>query len=173
MVSSGDANESPTYDSVSGELYFIASRSQHLQLEAGNQIELPDTYTIGFKLNAQGTNNTILGDNTSSNEYFKIVAIDQIRIKTSADTATITTDGDPIEEINIVLTRDTNGVVTMYLNSDPQSQQVSVSGSTLIDAIGIRATNLNSFEGGISEIQIYDESNQTLTSKVNTYLLNI
>tara|TARA_R110000822_G_scaffold148059_2_gene286985 strand:+ start:57 stop:770 length:714 start_codon:yes stop_codon:yes gene_type:complete len=173
MVASGDATESPTYNSTTGELSFNAARSQHLQLDTNLQLEIPAEFTIGFKMNATGTNNTILGDNTSSNEYFKITSATNLRIKNNTGQGNIATDTGNLDECDIVLIRDSSGNITMYRDGELQQGNTDLSGDILIDAIGIREPTINSFNGTISEIQIYTETDQALTTNVIDYLSNI
>ena len=174
MVGPSDKAESPTYDVNTGELFFKASALQRLQLDTGLQIGIPkdNDFTIGFKMNAGGTNNTILGDNTTASQFFKITANDQLRFKTNDATATIQTDSTLIADIILIITRVADNV-SVHIDGVLQSNSLDVSGLVLIDAIGIRAVDLNSYEGTISEIQIYGKADTVLTSNVNTYLSNI
>jgi hypothetical protein len=173
MVASGDATEWPTYNSTTGELSFNAASSQHLQLASNLQFTIPSEFTIGFKMNATGTNNTILGDNTSSDEYFKITSATNLRIKNNTGQGNIATDTGDLDECDIVLIRDSLGLITMYRDGELQQGNTDLTGDILIDAIGIRATNINSFNGTISEIQIYTDTDLALTTNVIDYLSNI
>ena len=46
----------------------------------------------------------------------------------------------------------------------------TLSGTTDIDAIGVRRTDLNAYAGDIKEIQIYSTSSAALTANVNDRL---
>ena len=173
MQASGESTESPTLDVGTGELKFVAAKSQHLQLDGTVQIEIPSEFTIGFKMAATGTNNTILGDNTSSNEFFQITAPKNLRIKNASGTGDIEADTGELDECSIVLVRDSSDSITMYRDGQLQTASTDLSGDILIDALGIRATNVNSFDGTISEMQKYSTTTNALTSRVINYLSNI
>ena len=64
-------------------------------------------------------------------------------------------------------------MVRFSVDGVAQASAVTVTGTSDIDAIGIRATNVNSFDGEIFEVQIYDKTDLTLTANINTYLANI
>jgi len=165
------SEERPTYNAATGSLTFDATYFQNLQTT--EQISLSSVFTIGFKMNATGTNNTIIGDNTSSDEYFKITSATNLRFKTDTDQGNLTIDDGTLSNVYILITRNLSNVVRLYKDGVLQADSETVTGTSDIDAIGIRATNLNSFDGEIFEVQIYDTENSTLTSNINTYLANI
>ena len=47
------------------------------------------------------------------------------------------------------------------------------SGTANIDTIGVRKTDINPYDGTISEIQIFDTESSAITANVNTYLSNL
>jgi len=74
----------------------------------------------------------------------------------------------------MVVTRDGSNVITLYWNGVKQTTATPTqSGTADIDTIGVRKTDLNPYDGTISEIQIYDTESTALTANVNTYLSNI
>ena len=165
------SEERPIYNASTGSLTFDSSFSQHLQTTT--QMSLSGAFTIGFKMNATGTNNTILADNTISQEYFKITSLTNLRLKTDAQLGNLALDDGTLTDVYVVITRSASDLVKLYVNGNLQLASATVTGTSDIDAIGIRATNINSFDGEIFEIQIYDTTNATLISNVNTYLSNI
>lgn len=165
------SEERPIYNAATGSLTFDSSLSQHLQTVT--QMSLSGEFTIAFKMNATGTNNTIIGDNTTSNEYFKITSSTGLRVKTDADLGNLTVIDNTLTDVYVVITRSSSNLVRFYVDGEIQLSAVTVTGTSDIDAIGIRATNVNSFDGEIFEVQIYDKSDLTLTSNINTYLANI
>tara|TARA_R110000764_G_C10864957_1_gene367091 strand:- start:21 stop:722 length:702 start_codon:yes stop_codon:yes gene_type:complete len=171
MSSSGDVGEYPTYNSATGELQFDASQTQHLQSSV--QMDLTSYFTVGFKINATSFNNTVLGDNTSSNEYFKITSTTNLRIKSSTGLTNLAANTTTFGDVYVVITRDLIDGIEMWIDGVLQSGTGELTGSILIDAIGIRAVDINSFDGTISEMQIYNKASSTLTTNVNTYLSNI
>ena len=166
-----DSDERPIYNAATGSLTFDSSNSSNLQTLT--QMSFSGEFTIGFKMNATGTNNTIIGDNTSSNEYFKITSATGLRVKTDADQGTLTVVDNTLTDVYVVVTRDASNIVRFSVDGVLQLSAATVTGTSDIDAIGIRANNQNSFDGEIFEVQIYDTSNPTLTSNINTYLANI
>ena len=165
------SEERPIYNAATGSLTFDSSFSQHLQTTT--QMSLSGAFTIGFKMNATGTNNTILADNTIAQEYFKITSLTNLRFKTDAQLGNLALDDGTLTDVYVVISRNASDLVKLYVNGNLQVASATVTGTSDIDAIGIRAPNINSFDGEIFEIQIYDTTNATLISNVNTYLSNI
>ena len=165
------SSERPIYNSATGSLTFDSANSQHLQTTT--QMSLSRAFTIGFKMNATGTNNTILGDNTSAQEYFKITSLTNLRFKTDAQLGNLAVDNGTLTEVYVVITRTASDSVKLYVNGNQQLVGATVTGTSDIDAIGIRQPDINSFDGEIFEIQIYETTNATLVSNINTYLSNL
>ena len=165
------SEERPIYNAATGSLTFDSSLSQHLQTTT--QMSLSGEFTIGFKMNATGTNNTILADNTIAQEYFKITSLTNLRFKTDAQLGNLALDDGTLTDVYVVISRNASDLVKLYVNGTLQLASATVTGTSDIDAIGIREPNINSFDGEIFEIQIYDTTNATLISNVNTYLSNI
>ena len=165
------SEERPIYNASTGSLTFDSSFSQNLQTTT--QMSLSGEFTIGFKMNATGTNNTILADNTIAQEYFKITSLTNLRFKTDAQLGNLALDDGTLTDVYVVISRTASDLVRLYVNGTLQVALATVTGTSDIDAIGIRQPNINSFDGEIFEIQIYETTNATLTSNVNTYLSNI
>ena len=165
------SSERPIYNAATGSLTFDSSNLSNLQTVT--QMSLSGEFTIAFKMNATGTNNTIIGDNTTSNEYFKITSSTGLRVKTDADLGNLTVIDNTLTDVYVVVTRSSSNLVRFSVDGVLQASAVTVTGTSDIDAIGIRATNVNSFDGEIFEVQIYDKTDSTLTSNINTYLANI
>tara|TARA_R100000482_G_scaffold55277_1_gene19815 strand:+ start:1818 stop:2036 length:219 start_codon:yes stop_codon:yes gene_type:complete len=72
----------------------------------------------------------------------------------------------------MVLQRASN-VLTLYWNGTAQADTETLSGTADIDAIGVRSTDLNPYDGEISEIAIFSSQSATLTSNLNNYLSKI
>jgi hypothetical protein len=165
------SSERPIYNATTGSLTFDSANSQHLQTTT--QMSLSGAFTIGFKMNATGTNNTILADNTTAEEYFKITSSTNLRFKTDAQLGNLVLDDGTLEDVYVVISRNAFDLVKLYVNGNLQTTPATVTGTSDIDAIGIREPDINSFDGEIFEIQIYNTTNATLVSNVNTYLSNI
>ena len=77
--------------------------------------------------------------------------------------------GTFLEDAYMVLTRSSD-VFTLYWKGVAQADTETKAGTATIDAIGVRNSDTNPYEGTISEIQIYSSSNATLTANINDRL---
>jgi hypothetical protein len=159
------ASEQPAYSS--GVLTFVSANDENLQTTG--QISLSGNFTIGFRANTSTTNGTVLGDNTTANEFFKYSTASQFRVKIDGSIANITLDSGTFGDDYIVITRISN-VLTLYQNGTAQSSTPTLSGTADIDCIGIRATDTNGYDGTIKEIQIFSSASTALTTNVNDRL---
>ena len=166
----GTASEMPAYNA--GAIDFDASATQNLQ--SASEIDLSGAFTIGIKLGADESNVTVLGSNTTSNEFFKINSTTSLRFKTDGSLVDIALDsGTFITDLYLVITRNASNLITLYKNGVAQADTETLAGTANIDSIGVRKTDLNPYDGTISEIQIYDTESTALTANVNTYLSNL
>jgi hypothetical protein len=166
----GTASEQPAYNA--GAIDFDASATQNLQ--SASEIDLSGAFTIGIKLAAKASNVTVLGSNTTSNEFFKINSTTSLRFKTDGSLVDITLDsGTFLTDLYLVITRNASNLITLYKNGVAQADTETLAGTANIDSIGVRKTDLNPYDGTISEIQIYDTESTALTANVNTYLSNL
>ena len=165
------ASEQPAYNS--GAIDFDASATQNLG--SASDITLSGAFTIGIRLNPDLNNVVVIGDNTAGqNEFIKITNSTKLRMKIDNTTADITVnDGDLSADNYLVITRNASNLVTLYINGVAQTNTQTLSGTANIDAIGVRATDANPYDGTISEIQIFDTESTALTANVNTYLSNL
>ena len=162
--------EQPGY--AAGILSFVSADINNLQTSV--QISLADEFTIGFIANPEFYNNVILGDNTTSNEFFKYSASDKFLIKIDGTSKTFTLDGgDTWGDDYIVVTRDSSDVISIWRNGVKQADTETLAGEADIDAIGVRATDVNPFDGTVEEIQIYTSESDELTTNINSYLSGI
>ena len=165
------SSEQPDYDSGTGVLTFDSSNVSNLQTQS--QISLGGQFTIAFKMRVTTFNSTIIGDNTTSNEYIKITSSTNLRMKIDGVQVNIACDSGVFGDSYVVLTRDSSNVLNMFLDGVLQQDNPTLFGTADIDAIGVRATNINSFDGDLLEIQIYDTARQELTDNINARLSNL
>ena len=164
------ASEQPAYNA--GDINFDSSATQNLQSDS--EIELSGAFTIGIRLGAKQSNVTVLGSNTTSNEFFKINSTTTLRFKTDGSLVDITLDsGTFLTDLYLVITRNASNKISLYKNGVEQHDTETLAGTVNIDSIGVRKTDLNPYDGTISEIQIYDTESTALTANVNTYLSNL
>tara|TARA_R110002020_G_scaffold292381_1_gene507790 strand:+ start:101 stop:781 length:681 start_codon:yes stop_codon:yes gene_type:complete len=164
----GTAENQPTYTAETGEVTFDPDNTENLQ---SSQISLTGDFTIGVRLNQAAAGGILLGDNDATGEFFRFFSTTIIRIKIDNATAVdITKDsGTFLGDGYLVLTRVSN-LITLNWDGTAQADTETLSGTADIDAIGIRKTDLNPYDGAISEIQIYSSSSATLTANVNDRL---
>lgn len=162
------ASEQPAYNASTGALTFDKNAAQSLQTTS--QISISSDFTIGIRLYPSSVNVIVLGDNTINNEFFKITNSTTLRFKTDGSHVDITVnDGDLNADNYLVVTRVSN-VVSLYVNGTLQTDTETLEGTVDIDAIGVRSTDVNHYDGIIKEVQIYDSTSAELTANINTYL---
>jgi len=165
MVQATAVNQ-PAYSS--GTLTFVLADVQFLQTTG--QISLAGDFTIGFRVQATGTFlGTVLGDNTTANEFMKFngAASFRVNIDGTAQNFVITSAGDDY----YVLTR-SGTTVTLHQNGTATSPTRTFSGTADIDTIG-DSNSSASFNGTMKEIQIYSSTSAGLTANVNTRLAGL
>ncbi len=162
--------EQPAYNS--GAIEFTPADTHNLQ--SASDITLSGAFTIGIKLEADASNVTVLGSNTTVNEFFKISTSTVLRFKTDGSQIEITLDsGSFVADLYLVVTRNASNLITLYKNGVAQADTETLAGTADINAIGVRRVDLNPYDGTISEIQIFDTESSALTANVNTYLSNL
>jgi hypothetical protein len=162
------ATEQPAYSA--GVLTFASADKNNLQT-SGADIELTGDFTIGAKIHLTAAGGTLLGDNTIAGEFIRFTSTTELRIRVASATA-VNIDKDSgtwLEDAYMVLTR-VSGVFTLYWKGVAQADTETKAGTASIDAIGVRRTDLNPYEGTISEIQIYSSSSATLIANINDRL---
>lgn len=164
------AKEQPAYNS--GAIEFTPADTHNLG--SASDITLSGAFTIGIKLEAAAANLTVLGSNTTPNEFFKISTSTTLRFKTDGSQIEITLDsGSFLADLYLVITRNASNLITLYKNGVAQADTETLAGTADINAIGVRRTDLNPYNGTISELQIFDTESSSLTANVNTYLSNL
>jgi hypothetical protein len=155
----------PAYSS--GTLTFDSADTQFLQTPG--QITLAGDFTIGFRVEPTGTFlGTVLGDNTTSNEFMKFNGAFSFRVNidSNAQNFVITSAGDDY----YVLTR-SGTTVTLHQNGEAKPAK-TFSGTADIDTIG-DSNSSGSFNGTMKEIQIYSSTSTALTANVNSRLAGL
>ena len=164
------ASEQPAYNS--GDIDFDASATQSLQ--SASDINLSGAFTVGIKLEPDVSNVAVIGSNTTTNEFFKITSTTNLRFKTDGSQVDIGIDsGTLVTALDLVITRNSSNLITLYIDGVAQADTETLAGIADINAIGVRATDANPYDGTISEIQIYATESTALTANVSTYLSNI
>ena len=161
------ATEQPAYSG--GILTFVSADKNSLQL--AGQISLTGDFTLGFRINTSTTNGSFIGDNTSTNEYFKYSSASRVSFKVAGSSPTnLDLDSGTFGDDYLVITR-ASDIFTLWNNGVAQTVTTpTVAGTCLIDVIGLRRTDLNGFDGTIKEIQIYSSSSADLTDNINKRL---
>ena len=165
------ASEQPAYDTPTGTLTFVSANDEHLQTTG--QIELSGDFTIGVIFNPSiSAPGTLLGDNTTSNEFFKYTSTTNLRLKIDGSIGNLPLDSGTFGDDYIVITR-VSDVLTLWKNGVAQSTTPTLAGTADIDAIGVRNSDQDYLDGTIEEIQIYSSSSADLTTNVNDRLASI
>ena len=162
------ATEQPAYSA--GVLTFASADTNNLQTSGAN-IELTGDFTIGVKLHLTAGGGTLLGDNDINGEFIRFTSTTELRIRVANATA-VNIDKDSgtfVEDAYMVLTR-ASDVLTLYWKGVAQADTETKAGTASIDAIGVRNSDANPYEGTISEIQIYSSSSAALTANINDRL---
>jgi hypothetical protein len=161
------ATEQPAYSG--GVLTFVSADKNNLQ--TAGQISLTGDFTVGIRINTSTTNGTFLADNTSAGELFKYNSASKITTKIAGSGNTdLDLDSGTFGDDYLVITRVSN-VLTLWKNGVAQTGTTpTLAGTALVDAIGIRRTDINGFDGTIKEIQIYSSSSADLTANINDRL---
>ena len=167
------ATEQPAYNASNGELTFSATDNTHLQTSA-TQITIEEDFTIGLRIKPDTTNGAFIGDNTTAGDYFKIATASRISFKIAGSASTnLDLDAGTFGDDYLVITR-SDDVLTLYKNGVAQTGTTpTLAGDVLIDCIGVRRLDINDYQGGIKEIQIYSSSSSALTANVNDRLATL
>lgn len=166
------ATEQPAYNASNGVLTFTGADFTNLQTTT--QISLADQFTIGFVAEPNSPyNGTILGDNTINNELFKYSTSDKFVIKIDGSSKTFSLDSGEWEDNYIVITRNASNLIEVWVNGTKQADTETLAGTADIDAIGIRNSNVNPYDGTLREVQIYTSQSDALTSNVVSYLAGV
>lgn len=164
------ATEQPAYNS--GAIEFTPADTHNLG--TASDITLSGAFTIGIKLNVAAVGGVIIGDNTETGEFFRLHSTTILRIKIDNATADVQLDSGAWGDGYMVVTRNASNVITLWWNGVQQTTATPTqSGTANIDTIGVRKTDINPYDGTISEIQIFDTESSAITANVNTYLSNI
>ena len=162
------ASEQPAYSS--GVLTFDGTGEN---LQSASDISLSGDFTVGVVLSPVTPFGTVLGDNTAAGEWLRIISATVLRIKIdNASAVDLSLDSGSWSAGYMVLTRASN-TISMWWNGVLQSDTEVLSGTADIDAIGVRKTDLNPFNGTISEVEIFSSTSAALTANVNTRLASL
>lgn len=168
-MSQTSSGKQPAYNASTGALTFISADRDFLSSTA--QIELPGAFTIGIRWNPDLTGTgTFLGDNTNTGHRYKINSSSQIIIAIGGVSKSFNLDSGTFGDNYIVITRDGSDEISLWNNGVLQFDKETLGGTSEIDAISVRYSNIDNFDGTISEIQIYSSTSADLTANVNDRL---
>jgi hypothetical protein len=162
------ASEQPTI--ANNILTFDSANTQNLQ--TSGQISLTGEFTVGIRFNPSAFTGVVLGDNTSTGEFFKLTANDTIRVKIDATNLDLTLDSGTWGDGYIVLERKGPDIF-LYHNGVKQADSGTLAGTADIDTIGVRRIDLNPYNGTITEIQIYNGRSTAMIERINTRLATL
>jgi len=163
------ATEQPAY--ADGTLTFVSGDTTNLQ--SVSSLPLADEFTIGIKLAPTATG-AVISSNTLGSEFFKIQSGTAFRVKIDGSQVDVSLDsGSFIGDYYLVITRDSSNLITLYKNGVAQADTETLAGQADVDAIGVRKTDTNPFDGTMKEIQIYSSTSAALTANVNDRLASL
>ena len=164
-----DATEMPAYSA--GVLTFDGTGEN---MQTAGQVSLSGDFTIGAKINVGASLGTLLGDNTTVGEWLRFINTTDMRVKIdNASAVDLSLNGGLTwGDGYIVITR-RSGTLNMYWKGALQTDTETLTGTADIDAIGVRKTDLNPYNGTVEEIQIFSSSSLALTANVNARLLSL
>jgi hypothetical protein len=136
-------------------------------LQTAVQMSLSGAFTIGIKCKIDATGKVLIADNTTTNEMFKITSSNNLRVKVDGNTADLALATGSWGDGYLIVTRDASNNMGLWHNGVDQSVSVTLSGTADIDAIGVRSTDLNAFDGTMYEIAIFSSESTALTTNVN------
>ena len=169
-MTQGDAAEMPIWTGT--QLQFDGT-GRNLQT-AGADITLSGAFTVGVRLKVGASLGTLLADNTTAGEWLRFISTTVIRLKIDNTTAVdFSLDSGVWGDGYLVMSRDAADQITMYWNGTAQADTEELAGTSNIDAIGVRKTDLNPLDGFITEIQIFSTTNAALIANVNSRLSSL
>jgi len=157
-----DTGEQPAYNATNGALTFDpSSDTQNLAFAGGaspTHITLDAAFVIGIKMDPAAINVVVIGSNALTNELFKIQASDKVRLRNDGSgNKDFTLDsGDTKDDSYWVIARDSENDVGLYKDGvQNPSGAIEIAGTFDINAIGVRRTDQNPFNGIIKEVVIF------------------
>ena len=172
-------SEQPEYSSSDGAVSFDGANES---LQTASNISLDEQFTIAVRLNLETpfNNDVVLADNTTTGHFIRIKDADTITVRIAGSTAQdFDLNSGAIQDatnFNLIVSRDDDGLIKIFFNGTEQTDTNTRTGTFLIDAIGVRATDANDLEGSIFEVQIYDDisfSTAGFITKVNNRLASL
>ena len=178
MLQAADS-EKPQYTASTGAVSFDGANQS---LQTASDISLASQFTIGVRMSLTGSinNDVVLADNTTTGHFIRIKDLDTITVRIAASTAQdFDLNSGTIQDatnFNLIVSRNDDGLIKIFFNGTEQADTNTRTGTFLIDAIGVRATDANDLEGSIFEVQIYDGvsfSTAGFITKVNNRLSSL
>ena len=114
-----------------------------------------------------------IADNTTVGEFSKYTTSSQMRIKIDNSQVDITLDSGTFGDDYLIITRNGSNLITLHKNGVAQADTETLSGTADIDALGVRRTDTNPFNGTMKEVEIYSSSSTELTYNINERLSSL
>jgi hypothetical protein len=173
VMQQGTAGEQPTYEASTGAVTFDGS-DDNLQLASG-AISLTGDFTIGMKVDVEAGLGVPLASNTTVGEFFRFTSTTELRVRIDNATAVNMTLLSGTWGAGYLVVTRSSGTLNMYWNGALQTGGAapSLGGTADIDALGVRRTDLNPYDGDLFDVQIYSSTSTKLTANVNSYLSSL
>ena len=162
--------ERPRLDPFTGALGFTPAGPSNLILKntGYTQIQIAAEFSIAMVMSPNAINVTLLADNTTSDEFIKITDTNKIRLTIDGTSKTLTLDTTNFRPF-FLLTRNSSNLLEIFIDGVLQSDTATLAGTFDIDSMGVRAVDLNPFDGDISEAIIYTAQSAELSADINNY----
>jgi len=168
------AGEFPLYDVATGAIDFDGANDNLLTT---SQITIAGEFIIGCVLDPEGTisSNCVVGDNTTSNYWIRLKDSNTIQFKLGGSVGGIDLDlGNTFDGKNyLVFTRNSADLISVYFNGTKQVNTLTLAGSLLVDALGIRATDVNDYRGLMYDVSLFSSFSAAIITNLNDYLAGI
>ena len=173
VMQQGTTAEQPTYDAATGAVTFDGS-DDHLQLASG-AISLTGDFTIGMKVTVDAGLGVPLASNTAVGEFFRFTSTTELRVRIDNATAVNMNLLSGTWGAGYLVVTRSSGSLNMYWKGVLQTGGASptLSGTADIDALGVRRTDLNPFDGDLFDVQVFSSSSAALTANLNSYLSSL
>jgi len=157
-----DADEQPAFSA--GVLTFDPS-SDPQNLQSSSTITLNGAFVVGFKINPAASNVVVMGSNSVNNEMFKLLdntSTEKIRVKNDSGVVDFQlSSGTVLDDAYWVISRDGSNNVTAFKDGSAVAASQILSGTFDINAIGVRNSDTNPYNGTMKEVVIFKGATST------------
>lgn len=167
-----DDTEKPAYRPDTGEVTFDGNDN----LQTTGQVTLDGEFIIGLRISFTDlANEVIIADNTTANNFIRLNNSSTIGLKFSSTQSTIALNDPLIVDTiySLTITRNAANLVEVYIDGVLQNESITKTGTLLLDALGVRQTDINDIAGSMYEVIVYSKHSDIVVAETNTRLNSI